>query len=230
MKRLIRRLLPRALGPKTILAGPLRGSRIVTSWHDYPAAITGRTEAHLLQWLASHVRPGSTWLDVGAHYGYTAVALSRLTGSAGRVFAFEPVAATAGCIAQTRYLNHLRQLAVVPLGLGAPETLDRATMPITRGMADLTTTVGVEDWQETIYVARFDWLWPRINGASSRIDGVKIDVQGMELEVLNGMATSLRAERPLIAIEFHAGVDRPAILRLLNAIGYSSARRNRLRA
>lgn len=48
----------------------------------------------------------------------------------------------------------------------------------------------------TIYkssmVARFDWLWSRICGYNERIDGVKIDVQGMEIEVLQGMLETLR--------------------------------------
>ena len=90
LKAQIRRFMPRSVRPHRILAGRLRGYRIVTSWHDYPGAILGRTERPLLDWFDGHVRPGETWLDVGAHYGYTAIALSRLVGPQRRVFAFEP--------------------------------------------------------------------------------------------------------------------------------------------
>ena len=75
-KTQLRRLMPRAVRPHRILSGRLRGRWIVTSWHDYPAAILGRTERALLDWFEGHVKPGQTWLDVGAHYGYTAIALS----------------------------------------------------------------------------------------------------------------------------------------------------------
>ena len=68
----------------------------MTSWHDYPAAILGRTEGALLAYFAKHASSGETWLDVGAHYGYTAIALSKLVGGNGRVFAFEPMLNTAG--------------------------------------------------------------------------------------------------------------------------------------
>ena len=44
----LRSLFPRSLVSHRILAGPLRGSKIVTSWHDYPAAILGKTEEVLL--------------------------------------------------------------------------------------------------------------------------------------------------------------------------------------
>jgi hypothetical protein len=83
-KVLPRRFLPRSIHKHRIFGGPLRGYRIVTSWHDYPAAITGRTERPLLDWFAQNVNPNETWLDIGAHYGYTAIGLCRLVGAAGR--------------------------------------------------------------------------------------------------------------------------------------------------
>ena len=138
LKHVLRWLLPRFIRPHGILGGPLRGLRIVTSWHDYPAAITGRTERRLLEWFAENVKKGETWLDIGAHYGYTAIALSKLVGVTGRVFAFEPMVSTAGCVAQTRELNKFPQLIVLPLGLANPETLEMRQLPVTRGMVDST--------------------------------------------------------------------------------------------
>src|SRR5207245_188128 len=136
LKERMRRLLPRRVRPHRILSGPLRGLRIVTSWHDYPAAILGRTERPLLKWFERHVRLQETWLDVGAHYGYTAIALSRRVGSSGRVFAFEPMAVTSGHLAATRTVNRLRQLIVIPLALGDPETIALGQLPAVRGMID----------------------------------------------------------------------------------------------
>src|SRR5947209_667206 len=107
LKEAVRSALPAKLRPHSILAGPLRGASIYTSWHDYPGAILGTTERPLLEWFGRNVLPGETWIDIGAHYGYTAIALCRLVGPAGRVFAFEPVLSTAGCVARTRELNSL---------------------------------------------------------------------------------------------------------------------------
>src|SRR5437016_5508671 len=91
LKERIRRMLPSTVRPHSILAGPLRGAKLYTSWYDYPGAILGTTELPLLEWFARNVQPGETWIDVGAHYGYTAIALCRLVGAPGRVVAFEPV-------------------------------------------------------------------------------------------------------------------------------------------
>jgi FkbM family methyltransferase len=218
-KAQLRRLMPKAVRPHRILSGPLRGLRIVTSWHDYPAAILGRTERRLLDWFEQHVKPGETWLDVGAHYGYTAIALSRLVGSHGRVFAFEPMGATSAHLTRTRTINELSQLVVVPCGLGAPESLRLTQLPVVRGMLDATVSEGCTTY-ESCLVARLDWLWDRICGGQRRIDGIKVDVQGMETDVLQGMVGLLSEFTPWLVIEVHQGVGRRELLELLDSVGY----------
>lgn len=220
LKEQIRRLMPKAVRAHRILRGRLRGYRIVTSWHDYPGAILGRTERPLLEWFERTVGPGETWLDVGAHYGYTAIALSRLVGPRGRVFAFEPELTTAGHLARTRQLNHLAQLIVMPLALGAPDALAVTLLPTVRGMVD--RTVSAEGRPIAAFLtAQLDWVWERLCGEQRRIDGIKIDVQGMELETLRGMAALLREFTPRLVLEVHRGVDRRAILDLLESVGYA---------
>jgi len=129
------------------------------------------------------------------------------------------------------------QLTVVPYGLAVPETLEIISLPVTRGMVDSTLCKkegggqraegrrqkGEEQavWQETIMVARLDWLWPRICGTDDRIDGVKIDVQGMEIEALRGMLNVLKSFKPKLVLEIHQGVDRNELLNLIAASGYS---------
>jgi FkbM family methyltransferase len=218
LKAQVRHLLPRAIKRHHILAGPLQGASLYTSWHDYPGAILGTTEKPLLAWFERHVSTGETWIDAGAHYGYTALALCRRVGPAGRVFAFEPVLSTAGCVARTRQLNDLRQLQIVPVGLAASHSLETRLLPVTRGMADSTIARGV--WEERISVGSFDNLWTLLCERNPAIHGVKIDVQGMELAVIEGMRGALTRQRPKLIIEFHTGVDRRAILNLLGACGY----------
>src|SRR5260370_271489 len=185
VKEVVRSMLSATVKPHSVLGGPLKGARIYTSWHDYPGAILGTTEKPLLNWFADNVSPGETWIDVGAHYGYTAIALCRLVGPSGRVVAFEPVLATAGCVPRTRALNRLRQLRVVPLALGANPLLETRRLPTVRGMADSTIAAGA--WEEEISVVSFDTAWSLMCEASPEVHGVKIDVQGMELDVIEGM-------------------------------------------
>ena len=220
VKSFLRQLLPNTIQAHYIWNGPLRRNRIVTSWHDYPAAILGYTERSLLDWFTANVKPGETWLDIGAHYGYTAIALCRLVGERGRVFAFEPMLSTAGYLTQTRLLNQFTQLTVVPMGLGVPDTVMMTRLPIVRGMVD-STIQKANAWEETLLVARMDWLWQQICNDNPSVDGVKIDVQGMEIQVLRGMTSILAQRHPKLIVEVHRGVDRGELLALVERVGYS---------
>lgn len=219
VKTVLRAALPGRVGPRRIRWGPLRGCRLVTSWRDYPAALLGYTERDLLRWLAAHVRPGETWLDVGAHYGYTALALSRLVGPEGRVFAFEPVPETAGHLAATRSSNRLGQLTVVPLGLSGASPVTALDVGLVRGMAEHGAPAAGD--RTTILVAALDAIWDRLARGRRAIHGVKVDVQGMEAQVLAGMRGLLGEFGPRLVVEFHPGADRDSAARLLGELGYA---------
>ncbi|HWE52846.1 MAG TPA: FkbM family methyltransferase [Bryobacteraceae bacterium] len=218
LKEAIRHLLPARRKVHRIRSGPLAGYLIHTSWHDYPGAIRGNTETKLLEWFRQNVRPGETWLDVGAHYGYTAIALSRLVGRNGRVIAFEPVLSTADSLECTREVNGLEQLKIVPLGLSSGSDAGVRRMAVHRGMAEASLSNSASS--EPVTTAGFDRVWESLCAADPAIHGVKIDVQGMEGLVLAGMTGALRRWKPRLVIEFHPGVERGAILDLLEGCGY----------
>jgi FkbM family methyltransferase len=223
---LLKSLLPKNPRTHRIWSGPLKGRRIITSWSDYPAAIIGLTERPLLEWFKQNVGVDETWLDVGAHYGYTAIALCQQVGPTGRVFAFEPMLATSGHLAGTRLINNLRQLTILPLALDASQNLTLGGFRTIRGMVDSTldpqqSAHSNEDWIETTLSAPLDWLWPRINGGLDRLDGLKVDVQGMEIAALRGMSGVLAKHRTKLVLEVHRGVSRPELLALLAEIGYT---------
>jgi FkbM family methyltransferase len=221
LKEGFRSLFPRSLERHRIFGGPLRGSTIVTSWHDYPAGILGRTEQPLLEWFANNVGEGETWLDIGAHYGYTTIALSKLVGVTGHVYAFEPMLNTAGCICRTRFLNNLPQMTVVPIALGNRADLAVDKLPSVRGMVD-STLQDTKGFRESFLISRLDWLWPKISEPNSGLDGIKIDVQGMEIEVLKGMTAVVKRYRPKLLVELHTGVSRPQFLDVIASFGYQT--------
>src|ERR1700693_2859705 len=231
IKSRLRMLVPRQLKKHRILSGPLRGRWIVTSWQQYHTGMLGTTERGLMSWFHNNVKAGETWLDIGANYGYTALAMQRLAGPDGRVFAFEPKLSTCGCLSQTMLLNRLPEVITVPMGLGSPESVELKRLVTIGGMVacgsktvdefrSRVREIAKSESLETIAVARLDWLWPQICGYRNRVDGVKIDVQGMELEVLQGMTEILKAHRPKLVVEIHAGIDGGVLLGLLESCGY----------
>jgi hypothetical protein len=109
----------------------------------------------------------------------------------------------------------------VPFALSNdPDGLHILRLPATRGMIE-----GGQnrrgDGTELLYVTNLDWLWPQICEGNNKVHGVKIDVQGMEIHTIRGMAKLLAAHRPKLIVELHSGVDREEFLSLLESLGYS---------
>jgi FkbM family methyltransferase len=220
VKSLVRELLPRRHVAHRIMSGPLAGMRIVTSWHDYPAAIMGYTERKLTDWLLANAQPGETWLDVGANCGYTSLALSQAVGQSGRVFAFEPALPTAACLERTARANRLGQLVALPFALSdAPEPVV-SRFATERGMIDSQLSVDGPLEMTAIVAVGLDAIWDGIAGGDSVVHGIKMDVQGMELDALRGMRNMLTRYRPKIVLEIHRDVSRSDILALLESCGY----------
>ena len=220
LRRSIRPLLPRACKPHRILRGPLAGRTIVTSWHDYPAAILGYAEVSLVQWLLDNVQLNETWVDVGAHNGYTTLAMCERVGSTGKVLAFEPMICTAGHLQKTKQLNKLDQLLVIPLALTSDEGVRLRNFLTSRGMADAQLTHDKAESAENVMCVALDSLWQSLGLSNSEIHGVKIDVQGMELETLRGMQKLLSRFHPKLVVELHKGISRLDILDTLSSCGY----------
>lgn len=219
-KNLLRHLLPRTAAVHRIKVGALQGDRIITSWRDYPAAIMGYAEKELTGWLLRNVRAGETWLDVGAHYGYTSLAMCRGVGESGRVFAFEPSLSSAGCIARTRLANRYWWWTVCPFGLDASPVLATHELPWVRGMIDSQVSLAAADGTEKFMSVALDPVWPGLAAGNPVVHGIKMDVQGMEIEALAGMRELLRAHRPKLVLEIHAGVDRARVTAILGEAGY----------
>jgi FkbM family methyltransferase len=152
-----------------------------------------------LQLLGSLVREGDTVLDVGAHVGTHTVFLARCVGAAGRVLAFEPQRPLFELLCANVALNGLWHArphhAAVAGNAGSvvvPE-LDLDT-PFNFGGVSLDPELGARRG-ETVPVLRIDDL------ELEDLALVKIDVEGMEKEVLAGARRTIARFRPVLYVE-----------------------------
>ena len=169
-----------------------------------PIVNGGVWEPENLAVLLSFVKADTVFLDVGANVGYFTVAIGNRLGKHGRVHAFEPHPALANLIERSIQLNSLE--AVVTLSLCAVS--DRAGSlelfypegHLGRGTASRT----LDEPGRTVSVPahRIDDLLP----AGLKVDLVKVDVEGHELQVLRGMEDVLRRS-PDIKILFEKLAD-----------------------
>jgi FkbM family methyltransferase len=182
----------------------------------------------------SYLRPGMTVCDAGANVGELTVLFSRFVGPEGAVHAFEPVPSTferltavidAG--ARTNVVLNRVALAAesgfVTMNLYDDEHLSWSTVvqrPRRPGGADVLPVR-----REVVPALRLDDYCAR--EAIDRVDLLKIDVEGAELDVLRGAESLLRSRGVACCVfEFGAttlehGVDPSTISAYLAACGYS---------
>jgi FkbM family methyltransferase len=161
--------------------------------------------------LSSLLRKKRTFFDVGANVGYHTFLAAALLEGKGTVHAFEPWSAVYEDLAASARLNAFRCLSLNQMALSDCDGEGRLYLP---GSSWWTTASllneDTADRYETVPMERFDSYCAR--RGVDRVDLVKIDVEGAELQVLRGMGGLLDAWRPDIVLEvlepFQAELDR----------------------
>lgn len=160
-------------------------------------ATSGGFEPGTRRRLVKLLEPGMGVADVGANIGLLTVAAARRVGPAGKVFAFEPEDEPRECLARTLHLNGLAWVDLSASAVGRQKgRLTFHVSPIL-GHSSLYALPAEEGEarEVRVEVARLD----DVVAKSQRLDVVKIDVEGAELDVLAGMGRLLKAN-PDIAL------------------------------
>ncbi|HVM16169.1 MAG TPA: FkbM family methyltransferase [Gaiellaceae bacterium] len=188
----------------------VHGSRMLLRLDDYTQRkiyyrAFEEAEARL---YARLLRPGDVAVDVGANVGYFTLLFARLVGEEGFVVAVEPVLPNLDRLRRNLGLNGCGNVAVEAVAAGARSGTLRLGLP-----AAAAAGVPESGWYSVsgggaavdVAVAPLDDLLEhRIPGRRLRL--VKVDVEGMEPEVLEGLARTL-AERPPDAVSLEVGRD-----------------------
>jgi FkbM family methyltransferase len=155
--------------------------------------------------------PGDVALDVGGCWGETALWLAHEVGPGGRVHTFEPSGKNLLLLADNleRNVELVPRISVhaAPLAAEAGHEVwvdDAVAAGVTTHDAapDRAATVAMTDAIDAL-VAR---------GALDRVDFIKVDVEGAELEVLRGAVHTLRTQRPRLALAAYHRPDDLAVL------------------
>ena len=181
----------------------------------------------LIRKCVSLCPPDPIILDIGANIGLVSLSISGLVGRGG-IFAFEPQRIIFQMLVGNMAINSVEnvfcyQLAVgdsnghIPIpridygsmgGLGSLEC-GRAARP------DLGQNAGLEGADvENVRMVTVDSL------GFSRVDFMKIDVEGMEEAVLRGAQSTILTSKPLLFVEALKS-DKDRLAAILTAFGYT---------
>jgi FkbM family methyltransferase len=150
----------------------------------------GTWEPDLVAFLRRRLRPGDTFVDVGANIGCLSALASRLVGPRGTVVAIEPSPAVIATLQETLTRNDLTNVRLVAAAVSDRDhELQLFGGPIRN--TGMTTTVARTGLREEgrVRAAALGSLVTREELATARL--VKIDVEGAEDRVLAGMLASI---------------------------------------
>ena len=171
-------------------------------------------EAEELALIAEHFERGQTFVDVGANVGNHAVVAACHLGAA-QVIAFEPGLTAHTVLVVNRALNGLSRLEIRKLALSDQpgETLLVTPQPHNLGGSHLAE----EGFGQRVETARGDDLLK-----DRAVDFIKMDVEGHEMKVLDGLSQTVASRRPKLFIEVD-DTNRPAFDIWCAANGYDAA-------
>lgn len=196
-------------------------------------AKTHDSEIRLARFLMKNLKAGDIFCDVGAHFGYFSLLASRLVGKEGRVYAFEASQSTFGILKK----NLAQFTNAIPLHRAASDE-DKALVfnefpPLFSEYNSLVLPeIKNAAWMKKNPAQRIEVAGVRLGGyftkenISPKI--IKVDVEGAEPEVLNGMLDYLRENAPLVVMEYLVSnsqneAHRKAVA-IAQAIGYQVLR------
>jgi FkbM family methyltransferase len=199
-------LLQAGLG--RVVSGPARGLHFKGGGHA--GYVLGLSERAVQDALVANLRPGGVFWDVGAHAGFLSILGARLAGPGGRVVCFEPVPANVAELRANIDANgfgervEICELALTDAdGTGHMSVEAGITASLGNGRGD-----GLE-----VVLARGDSL----DAPAPTV--VKIDVEGAECSVLEGMRRLLDEHHPVLIVEIHQG-NGPRVREQLERHGY----------
>jgi len=188
----------------TVEQGPGAGLKLRFPQNsDY---ISGTSELPVQREIARRLQRGGVFYDVGANVGFFSLIAGRLVGDQGHVCAFEPQPRNAAAVAENARLNDMAHVKVFDVAVGSDTCRDELVMTEWDGGATLSkfpSGPAAPIDRIEVQVVSLDEFIP-----SRRLPPptfVKIDVEGAELEVIEGMRRTIARCRPVLLYEIDDG-------------------------
>ena len=153
--------------------------------------------------IKENVKPGDNVIDVGANLGFFTLPLSRFVGDKGRVFSFEPEPENFRALEKNILINKLQNVTLENLAISNENGTTKLFISEDHGAHTIfeQTSHKVTGKSIDTHTMRLDDYF--LEKSIDEISFIKIDVEGVEFEVLKGMKNLLEKNTHInLLIEF----------------------------
>lgn len=230
---------PVYVGDATVLTETFFGSKIFVDGRDTsltPHIIReGQWEPWLTTFLMNELKPGQSFIDIGANCGFYTLLGAKLVGSTGKVVAIEPQKRLSKLIQRSLFANgYAGYVQVVATAIG--ETVGEAVLEKNEFLTGSASIPGIgpqHDSSEDVQVLPLSYALEqaRANGyweTAITADVMKIDAEGYEYLIWQGASDYFRrCKRLVICLEFsprryhHMGTPSQVFLDRIRADGFA---------
>ena len=194
--------------------------------------ITGAWQPPVWRSIANGLSAGAVFLDVGAHIGYETIKASVIVGQSGRVVSFEPNPGTLEQLRGNVVASHAATVIIEPIACTDKEqmlTLYDSTSEGNSGSSSLSLANADEAGRGSLpsYTVRGRPIDDVVRELGlTRLDVIKVDVEGAEYLVLRGARETLLRFHPKLVMEVvpaqlaNLGATVSDLVSLLTELGY----------
>ena len=159
---------------------------------------SGVYEPHVTKFYSQMLKPGMTFVDVGANIGIYSLLGAKLVGDSGRVLSFEPNSENCRLLMLSALRNNFQNISIYPFALG--ESIGHVLFSNAIGSNGCL----IPDTQESLFNTSC-MVVPKIrldDVLDTNVDMIKIDVEGAEGVIVKGANQLIENCRPIITSEF----------------------------
>jgi len=175
-------------------------------WIQQQIYLFGLFDGKGIRFMKKNLKNGDVFFDIGANIGCYTLIASKITGSSGHVFAFEAIREVYEKLTFNIQLNNLSGITAENLAIF--DQKDLLEFYVSSGENIGMSSIFHHDNErgDTVQVQAISVDEYVEENQISRVDFIKLDIEGAELHALNGMRKTLRRFRPILLMELSTEV------------------------
>ena len=190
-----------------------------------PGYLNGNHEPWLQEFLKKELKKGFCFYDIGAHKGFFTIIASTIVGEDGKIVAFEPDPRNYIFLKRNVEINNLKNVFIV-----------RKALFSYVGKINFFLSNFFSNWTESRVLNSTEMSFKKENNLievecttldefisenkNFYPDLIKIDVEGAEIEILEGASETLKNIKPIWFIEVHAYQEIDSVISLFKKFDY----------